>query len=111
MIVRLRRLIPFVLVLFLVLRHSSQAATADESKLIALENAWNQAQLHHDAKALDTLVGDRFIYTDTDGSVMDKARFLADIKDPSYRAGRSLSAGGGGDRCLSHQGHRQGQTV
>ena len=28
----------------------------DVDRLIALENAWNQAQLHHDAKALD----DRF---------------------------------------------------
>lgn len=62
------------------------ALAADESKLIALENAWNQAQLHHDAKALDTLVGDKFIYTDIDGSVMDKARFMADIKDTSYHA-------------------------
>ena len=40
---------------------------AQESKLIALENAWNQAQLHHDSKALETLVGDRFVYTDYDG--------------------------------------------
>ncbi len=76
----------FVLVLFAVLVAHIPAAAADESKLIALENAWNQAQLHHDAKALDTLVGDKFIYTDIDGSVMDKAKFLSDIKDPSYKA-------------------------
>lgn len=61
-------------------------SNADESKLIALENAWNQAQLHHDAKALDSLVGDRFIYTDYDGTVMNKAQFMADLKDPDYRA-------------------------
>ncbi len=60
--------------------------TTTESKLIALENAWNQAQLHHDAKALEHLVGDRFIYTDTDGSVMNKVQFLADAKDMDYRA-------------------------
>ncbi|HVO80547.1 MAG TPA: nuclear transport factor 2 family protein [Terriglobales bacterium] len=60
--------------------------SAQESKLVALENAWNQAQLHHDSKALDTLVGDRFVYTDTDGTVMNKARFLADIRDPDFRA-------------------------
>jgi hypothetical protein len=64
----------------------ASGSAAQESKLIALENAWNQAQLHHDAKALDTLVGDRFVYTDTDGTVMNKARFLADIKDPDFRA-------------------------
>jgi hypothetical protein len=61
-------------------------ATATNSKLIALENAWNQAQVHHDAKALESLVGDRFIYTDTDGSVMNKAQFLADAKDLTYNA-------------------------
>jgi hypothetical protein len=58
----------------------------DESKLIALENAWNQAQLHHDAKALNQLVPDTFVYTDYDGTVMNKAQFLADLKDPAYRA-------------------------
>jgi ketosteroid isomerase-like protein len=63
----------------------AQVSRDEESKLIALENAWNQAQLRHDARALDTLVGDRFIYTDTDGTVMNKARFLADIKDPLFR--------------------------
>lgn len=60
--------------------------SADASKLIALENAWNQAQLHHDAKAVSNLVADTFIYTDYDGMVMNKAQFLADLKDPDYRA-------------------------
>lgn len=59
---------------------------ADESRLIALENAWNQAQLHHDAKALQDLVAESFVYTDYDGTVMNKAQFLLDLKDPSYRA-------------------------
>jgi ketosteroid isomerase-like protein len=59
---------------------------ASASKLIALENAWNQAQLHHDAKALNSLVSDSFVYTDYDGTVMNKAQFLADLKDPDYRA-------------------------
>src|SRR6478672_12224993 len=59
---------------------------ASASKLIALENAWNQAQLHHDAKALNSLVSDSFVYTDYDGTVMNKAQFLADLKDPDYKA-------------------------
>jgi len=56
------------------------------SKLMALENAWNQAQIHHDSKSLEDLVGAEFIYTDTDGTVMNKAQFLADNDDPDYRA-------------------------
>ena len=62
------------------------SSTADESRLIALENAWNQAQVHHDARALESLVGAKFIYTDTDGTVMTKAQFLADAKDMSFQA-------------------------
>jgi hypothetical protein len=58
-------------------------AAAEKSKLIALENAWNQAQIHRDGKALNELVADAFIYTDWDGTVMHKAKFIADIKDPS----------------------------
>src|SRR4029077_11817562 len=59
---------------------------ASASKLIALENAWNQAQLHHDSKALNSLVSDSFVYTDYDGTVMNKAQFLADLQDPEYHA-------------------------
>ena len=55
----------------------------DKSKLIALENAWNQAQIHRDGNALSSLVADTFIYTDWDGTVMNKARFIADAKDSS----------------------------
>lgn len=60
--------------------------SAEASRLLALENAWNQAQLHHDAKAVSNLVSDAFVYTDYDGTVMNKAQFLADLKDPDYRA-------------------------
>ena len=59
---------------------------ADTTKLLALENAWNQAQLNHDSKALEALVPDTFVYTDYDGTVMNKAQFLADNKDPAYKA-------------------------
>jgi hypothetical protein len=67
-------------------RDAGDDVTADASRLIALENAWNQAQLHHDSKAVSDLISDGFIYTDYDGTVMNKAQFLADLKDPDYRA-------------------------
>ena len=70
----------------LMARNPADDSSADASKLIALENAWNQAQLHHDAKALNHLVFDAFVYTDYDGTVMNKAQFLADMKDPDYHA-------------------------
>ena len=65
---------------------AANPSTADETKIIALENAWNQAQVHHDSRALDSLVSDTFTYTDTDGTVMNKTQFLADNKDPNYNA-------------------------
>ena len=55
-------------------------------RLLALENAWNQAQIHHDAKAIESLLSEKFIYTDYDGTVMDKAKFLQDMQDPAYKA-------------------------
>lgn len=66
--------------------YAAEPSSADQTKIIALENAWNQAQLHHDSKALNSLVADTFTYTDYDGTVMNKAEFMADIKDPAYRA-------------------------
>ena len=58
---------------------------AEKSKLIALENAWNQAQLHADSRALEGLVSDQYVYTDHDGKLMNKSQFLADIQDPSFK--------------------------
>ena len=49
-----------------------------------MENAWNQAQLHHDSKALEGLVADTFINTDNDGTFQTKAQFLTDNKAISY---------------------------
>ena len=63
---------------------AGKSSRGGEGLLLALENAWNQAQLHHDSKALDGLVADSFISTDNDGTFMTKAQFLADNKDPSY---------------------------
>lgn len=59
---------------------------ADETKILALENAWNQAQLHHNSTVVASMLPDTFIYTDYDGTVMNKTQFLADLKDTSYQA-------------------------
>jgi hypothetical protein len=56
------------------------AARGKETLLIALENGWNEAQLHHDSKALDGLVADNFIGTDNEGAFMTKTQFLAGFR-------------------------------
>jgi ketosteroid isomerase-like protein len=57
--------------------------SAERSMLIALENAWNQAQMHRDGEALNRLIVDTFVYTDWDGTLLTKAKFIADSKDTS----------------------------
>jgi Domain of unknown function (DUF4440) len=76
----------FLAISLILTRDSLSDATADRGRLLALENAWNLAQLHHDAKAVESLIADTFVYTDYDGTVMNKAQFLADLQDPAYRA-------------------------
>ena len=65
---------------------SANEADADRGKLIALENAWNQAQMSKDVPGVEQLLAPTFIYTDYDGVVQDKKKFLDDLKDPGYRA-------------------------
>jgi hypothetical protein len=81
---KMRLVLCFVLLSSLLMAQGP--ASTDASRLIALENAWNQAQLHHDSKAVSGLVSEEFVYTDYDGTVLNKAQFLADLQDKDYRA-------------------------
>jgi ketosteroid isomerase-like protein len=56
---------------------------AEQTRILALENAWNQAEEHKDVKALDALLDPTLVYIDYDGSIMDKAQFLASARVPS----------------------------
>jgi ketosteroid isomerase-like protein len=58
---------------------------AEKAKLLALENGWNLAQLQRDSKALQGLLSDTYIYTDYDGTVLNKGQFLTDNRDPAYK--------------------------
>jgi len=63
----------------------TEAAT--KSKIIALEQLWNQAYKSADTKALDSILDDRIVLVNDDGSMQTKAEFLASVKssapDPS----------------------------
>ena len=56
------------------------AQESDKARVLSLENAWNEAESHKDAKALAGLLAPTFIYTDADGVAEDKTQFLADIR-------------------------------
>jgi len=57
---------------------------SDKARVLSLENAWNEAEKHQDAKAIDGLLAPSFTYTDSDGSFMNKQQFLASISATSY---------------------------
>jgi ketosteroid isomerase-like protein len=81
----------------------SLRAQGDETKVIALENLWNQIQLNHDADAMGKILDADFVLTDYDGTVMSKAQFLASIRDKSNQLTVEVSE----DMKL----HRHGDTV
>jgi len=65
----------------------------DASKLIALENLWNQMQLNHDASAMEKMIDENFVLTDYDGSLLNKTQFLVSIKDSSVQLTQEMSEG------------------
>src|ERR1700682_2279603 len=75
----------------------------DETKIIALENLWNQMQIAHDADAMAKMLDADFVLTDYDGTVMSRGQFLASIRDMSNRLTVEVSEG--------MKLHRHGDTV
>lgn len=51
-----------------------------QSKIIALEKAWNQAYKLGDVRALDGILDDQIVLINDDGTVQTKAEFLAGVK-------------------------------
>jgi len=60
-------------------------AQSDETKIIALENLWNQMQINHDADAMGKMLDSDYVFTDYDGTVLTKGQFLASIRDKSLQ--------------------------
>ena len=59
-------------------QNSDEAAA--KSKVMALEQLWNQAYKSGDTKALDSILDDGIVLVNDDGSMQTKAEFLADVK-------------------------------
>ncbi len=96
----------FLILLFLALLallQSVSRAQGDETKIIALENLWNQMQLNHDADAMGKMLDEDFVFTDYDGTVMSRAQFLDSIRDISYQLTVEVSE--------NMKLHRHGDTV
>ena len=92
-----------VVLSFLALPLLFAQTSGDESKIIPLENLWNQTQMAHDADAMEKMLDSDFVLTDYDGSLLNKAQFLASIRDKSNQLTLEVST----DMKL----HRHGDTV
>jgi ketosteroid isomerase-like protein len=73
-------LIVLVCVTPLTVAAQDETPSAVQSKIAALEKAWNQAYKLGDTKALDTILDDAIVLINDDGSVQSKAEFLAGVK-------------------------------
>ena len=73
-----------LLVVLLPLLAVAQQQNDDKSMILALESAWNQAEIHHDTNAAAALMADTFISVDHHGKLLNRSQYLADLKDPSY---------------------------
>jgi ketosteroid isomerase-like protein len=87
-----------------VVAQNTSNADAEIRRILALETAWNRAEEHKDVKALDALLAPTLVYIDYDGTLMDKAQFLASAKAPSLYpeqiANESMAAQSYGDTVI-----------
>ena len=68
----------------LVFAQSNSDKSGDKSLILALESAWNQAEIHHDANAASAIMSDTFISVDHHGALQNRSQYLADMKDLSF---------------------------
>ena len=82
------RKLTFLLLLAMTVTAATQdkakSSAADRSMILALENAWNQAELHHDAAAADAILAETFISVDHHGNLQTRAQYMADLKDTAF---------------------------
>jgi|SRR5579859_1334038 len=65
---------------------SAQETNPTQSKIIALEQLWNQAYKAGDTKALDSILDNGIVLVNDDGSVQTKMEFLASMKSTATQA-------------------------
>jgi hypothetical protein len=84
-------LAPLLLAVALFASPQASDLSASQSKLLALENAWGQAEEHGDAKTLDSLLDDGLVYIRYDGTLWTKSQYLASLKDRTSHEDQGVS--------------------
>jgi ketosteroid isomerase-like protein len=70
---------------------SAPQPNAGQARILTLENAWNQATLQKDATALDLLLAPDLTYVKHDGTLMNKAEYVASVQSPALHLARIVS--------------------
>ena len=65
---------------------AQESDSSTKSKITALEQLWNQAYKAGDIKALDSILDNRIILVNDDGSVQTKKEFLASLNSNSAQS-------------------------
>jgi len=63
---------------------SQQTGAAPDKAVAALEDQWLQSQKTNNVDLLAPLLADKFVYTNGDGKLLDKAATLADAKATKF---------------------------
>ncbi len=63
-----------------------KSAGAEEIRIKQLERAWNQAEAKQEVKEVSSLLADTLVYTDYDGSVMNKSEYMKWVAAPQQKA-------------------------
>jgi len=71
---------------------SGQTPVSDEGgRVLALETAWGHAIELKDTKALDQMLASTFVGVEIDGTLSNKAEFLAGIRSPEYQPSQAVN--------------------
>ncbi len=70
-----------------------KSASAEEIQIRQLERAWNQSEAKQEVKEVANLVDDTLVYTDYDGSIMNKAEYLKWVAAPEQKADHLFDEG------------------
>jgi ketosteroid isomerase-like protein len=63
-----------------------KSASDDEIKIRQLERAWNQAEAKQEVKEISSLLAESLVYTDYDGSFMNKSEYMKWVVAPDQKA-------------------------
>ena len=78
-------LVTFIFANAVALPAQTDSDSVIKSKIVALEQLWNQAYKSGDSKAPDSILDNSIVLVNDDGSVQTKAEFLASVKSSAQQ--------------------------